>query len=65
MQNGVKGNDWTNLIEHHMYFSDYQMIQSNHLIMTTVELQILNIVPVSSPEQEKGTPIEVISPIYY
>ena len=40
-QNGVKGKGWTNLIECHTYFSDYQIIWS-HLIATTAELQILN-----------------------
>jgi len=65
MQDAVKGNDWTNLIEHRTYFSDYQIIRS-HLIATTAELRIQNIAPpVSSPEQEKGTPIEIISPVHY
>ena len=64
VQNGVKGNNWTNLIERRTYFSDYQIIRS-HLITTTVELRTPNIVPLSSPEQEKGTPIEIISPVHY
>ena len=38
VQCSVETNDWTGLIMHHMYISDYWMVGS-HVITTTVKLQ--------------------------
>jgi hypothetical protein len=66
VRNGVERNDWTGLLVHCTYISDYQIIRS-HLIVTTAKLRIPktpNVAPTFelSREQEEGTPIEKITP---
>ena len=69
VRNGVKKNDWIDLLACRMYISDYQITRS-HLIVTTAELKfpkVPNITPTFelSHQQEKGTPIENLPPINY
>lgn len=69
VRNGVKKNDWIDLLARRTYISDYQIIRS-HLIVTPAELKIPrmpNIAPKFelSHEQEKGTPIENLPPVHY
>jgi hypothetical protein len=69
VRNGVKGNDWIDLLACRTYISDYQIIRS-HLIVTTAELKIPkmpNLAPTFelSHQQEKGTPIENLPPVHY
>jgi hypothetical protein len=64
--NGVDRNDWTDLLVHRTYISDYQIIRS-HLIVTTAKLRIPKTPNIASMfelsrEQEEGTPIRKITP---
>jgi hypothetical protein len=66
VRNGIERNDWTDLLVHRTYISDYQIIPS-HLIVITAKLRIPktpNVAPTFelSREQEEGTPIEKITP---
>ena len=69
MRNGVKNNDWVDLLARRMYILDYQIIRS-YLIVTPAALKIPempNITPTFelSHQQEKGTPIQNLPPVHY